>query len=429
MQRGVAWLIAGIVLWLGASPGIVRAGELRLGATSKVGYDSNVFSRSGEVDGGDIETAVIQFSGFGQVKDELERGSYMLRYQPTYFINSNSEADNTWNHQVNAEGQYNFSHRTQVRVANTFRFLEKITFSPTENPDPDLDDSNRRTISNEFSVGGSHLITKFTSLYANGSYMVNRYSQSTDEDNELLGGNAGIQHVLTRQLSVGMGGQASYRTFQPERNRLPFGFCQGRDGPGSRSLSYSGVFFVAYTFSETMTANAQGGPARIESDDHQCLFNPFVRGSGQYVKTENEQDTWFASGEFIKHFKNAKTSVRYRRSEGLGGVGTTTVNDTLSVRFDWTPARHWDLGAQASWIQRSQDTGSRRSSTDSMTWTASGSVARQIAKRTRVSFDLSYRKNEPDGQQGGAATASTGQDYDIIRAFVGIKYEFDPIRY
>ncbi len=78
MRREVAWLIGGVLLaaWL-AGPGVAEAGELTLGAQTRLGYDSNVFNRES---GQEVDSGVFTLTVFGDAEDELERGSYKVSY-------------------------------------------------------------------------------------------------------------------------------------------------------------------------------------------------------------------------------------------------------------------------------------------------------------------------------------------------------------
>ncbi len=419
MRRGVAWLLGA---WL-LSSGIAEAGEVTLGAETRVGYDSNVFNRSDD-SGGDVDSAVIMLRARGQVRDELERGEYLLRYVPTYFINVASEANNYMNHQANLSGTYHFSPRTQVTLADEFQFIEKIVFSPEDSPsgspppagDPDFDDQNRRTIRNSASVGGRHLLTPRWSVFSGGAYTIYRYSRSNEQDNELVTGNLGTSYALNQRTRIGAGGGMTYRTFEGTSVETATGvpLCFGEESPRPRSLSYSGYAFVGYELDDTTHFEAQAGPARIESDRYVCgqfFFppDPFFR------KIESNQTTWFASGVLSKRWQRVKASLRYRRSEGLGGASETTVNDTLVGRADWTPARFWHLGARGGWIQRDASLSSKTT-----TWTAALQLSRQFLRRLRGSVVVSYRNQYSNV---GA------RDFDTWRASVGLRYDLDPIRY
>jgi hypothetical protein len=412
--------------------GIAEAGDLKLGAETKVGYDSNVFSRDDDV----VDSAVFRLSAWGSVEDELEKGTYKLRYQPTFFINESSRAKNTWNHRASAEGVYHFSPRTSVRLVDEFAFLERVVFAPGDPaPDANINDSNRRTTRNSLSLHFNHMLTRRTSLFTSANYTIFRFNRSRDEDNDAVSGDAGLNYALTKTITLGGGGQLSYRSFDAEKNRSAF--CFGEDGPGSRTVSYSGFGFGSYQYDENMSVNLRIGPARIETTQFRCP------GLLQQFESEKvNQTTWFARGELVKRWKHVSSSLSYHRFEGFGGsVGSSTVNDTLLARVGWKLDRYWTLRLRGSWIRRVQDaarnpTTRAKLEIETTTWTIAGSVRRQLLKRLSASVDVSYRNQDLDNNYSNPLGVPPAflpppriGSYDGVLVFAGLRYELDPIRY
>jgi hypothetical protein len=414
-------------------PGVAGAGEATVGAKTKLGYDSNVFARG---DPDDIDSAVWSLEAWGQVKDELERGDYRVRYSPTYFVNTAKQADNTWNQTALAEGTWRFSPQTSVRVWDDFAYLEKIVFAPDDaDTDPNIDNGNKKTIRNTVASVASHAFTRRISGYAGGDYTIYRFSRSQDEDNDAFSGYSGLNYALTKQWRAGFGGQVSYRSFDSEQNNSAT-FCAGENGPGSRTFSYSGFVLAGYQFDENTTVEARAGPARIETTDWVC--------TGAVYESRNvNQTTWFAQGELLRKWtRYIDTSVRYNRSEGLGGVGTTTVNDVLTARLHWVPARFWDVNLRAGWIRRTQDAARNpttriKTTTDTTTWTVAGSVSRQVLRRLRAGVEASYRKQNASEDVSNPLNLPPTffpqnkdvSDFDVYRVFAFLTYELDPFRY
>lgn len=413
--------------------GASEAGEVNLGADSKVGYDSNVFN--GRPD--DVDSAEIMFKLRSAVHDELERGSYSASYSPAYFINTSKNANNTWNHRAEAGGELHFSPRTTASLNDTFQYLEKVTFSPSDpDTDPNVNDQARKRTINTTTLGFSHLLTQRLSFYANSDYTLYRYNREQDQDSDFVGGSTGMRYQLSRQISVGGGAQGSYRAFDSAENNGMF--CGGERGPGSHSVSYSGFASGAYQYDETTSVEVQAGPAWIDSTTFQCT----ALAAGSWEAQDTNQTTWFASGALLKRWQFIKTSVRYQRSEGVyGGNGLTSVNDQLTARLDWQPARFWDVELRLGWIRRAQD-GARNPTTqirqnpETTTWTAALQVQRQVAKRTSLFTDVSYRNQTQDrnidnplGLPEAFFPPSRGTSFDVWRVFFGISYTLDPIRY
>lgn len=418
-------------------PGIAGAGELNLGGEAKLGYDSNVFNR-GDVK---VDSGQLRLSAWGSVEDELERGSYRLRYSPTYFVNEDSRADNQWNHRASLGGVFRFSPRTSLQVYDEFVYVEKNVFLPDDlAAGSDIDDSNQKTVLNSVGLRGSHQLTRRLSAYAAADFTVYRFNRSQDQDSDRYSGYAGLNYALGPKLTVGGGGQASYWIFDAENNDNPASNpippCANENGPKARTLSYSGFLSASYLASEHTSIEVQGGPARIETQNWFCGQTPLPI----FLKQESEQFTWFAQAELLHRFSQfLSTSLRYRRSEGLGGVGSTTVNDTLIARASWKPIRYWNLELRGSWIGR-QAVGVRspvdrlKEESDTNTWTIAATVTRQILRRLRVGLDLSYRSQSEDrsfsNPDNVAVPVDQGiRDFDAYRIFGTVSYEFDPIRY
>ena len=430
MESDTAWrsAVAGWVLLVGMLvPRLVGAGELDLGARAGVGYDSNVFNRKPAVD-----SAVVQFEASGEARDELEFGTYRIRYEPSYTINTSKDAKNFWDNRAYAEGTYVFSPRTRLTLSDSFAVLEKIVYRPNDpapGPNSNIDDNNRRTTRNVLSLSGSHLLDPLTTLWADTDYSINRYDRSNDTDNDYLAGQGGVYRVLSPRLRLGAGGSLSYRSFDSSGQGTD---CQTNNvgtGPGSRTLAYSGFLTGAYQFDPTTSLELRAGPAWLETTTYVCAQSalpPF----NYYLRRTESQVTWFAEGTLAKDWRNVSAKLTYTRSEGLGGAGTSTVNDVLVGRVDWTPARFWDVGLRASWIQRTQQgvkqASGSQSSTDTTTWTVAGRVSRQILRHLRATLDASYR-TQNQNRQGASSLAE--RDFNAYRILVGIDYRYDPIRY
>jgi hypothetical protein len=436
MNRGVKWRSAGILVVLAVvGARTSEAGELNLSVQSKVGYDSNVFNGNPD----DVETAVIMFQPEGSVSDTLERGSYLVSYSPSYFINTSKNARNTWNHRVQVGGTYYFSPRTSLSLTDNFLFLEKMVYSPSD-PDDDanIDDSNRQTTTNAVDLSFNHLLTRRLSLFSNGRYKIYRYDRKRSEDSDNFGGSAGLRYMLNQQLSVGGGGQVSYWSFDSREPQSSV-VCGGESGPGSRTLSYSGFASANYQYDETTSFQMRAGPAWIDSKQFLCTgLLP-----SDFDRQDTDQTTWFAEASLHKRWQHVKGSLSYQRSEGTyGSAGQTSVNDSVTGRLDWQPARFWDLELRLGWIRRSQE-GARNTTTqvrqnpETNLFTAAFKVSRQIAKRTRVFADVSYRDQNQDVNLDNPLnlppaflpTTRDGDGFDTWRAFFGITYALDPIRY
>ena len=425
MRRGVAcWL--GILLLI---PGIAEAGEAKLGASSRLGYDSNVFNRHDAHD-----SAVWANSVWASVEDELERGSYLASYQPTFFWNE--AAKNTWNQRAIVSGSYLFTPHTVVTASNDFAYLEKLVLESEITPDPgdsNVVDSSRKTIRNTTNLSLNHHFTRRTSVYAVTDYTIYRFKRSEDEDSESITGFSGLNYVLSPTLTVGGGGQVSYRSLDAERNNTAF--CPGQNGPGSKTVSYSAFLSSAYQYDAETRAEVRAGPAWVDTADYVC-------DGIQFVRRNVDQTTWFAQAELIRQWsQHLNSSLRYRRSEGFGGVGTTTINDDLIARLDWKPARWWNVGLRAGWLRRTQDaarnpTTQVRSTNDTTVWTVAGTIGYQVLQRLRATVDVTYRNQDADtkvsnplGVPQAFIPASRGQSFEAVRVFAGIRYELDPIRY
>ncbi len=427
MRRVLAYWLA-CLIWV---PGIAAAGDVKLGAWSRLGYDSNVFNREDATG-----SAVWGNTVFLSAEDELERGSYKASYEPTFFWNE--AAKNTWNQRGVVEGTYLFSPRTSVHASNDFAYLEKLVLESEVTPDPtdsNIVDSSRKTIRNATNMSFNHSLTRRTSFYAVADYTIYRFQRSEDEDSDVISGYTGLNYALTQQLTVGGGGQYSYRTLDAESNRS--GDCGGLQGPGSRTRSYSGFLTVAYQYDEFTSGTVRAGPARVETVDYQCDVLQSV-----FVRRDVNQTTWFAQGELLRRWTpTLDTSLRYKRAEGFGGVGTTTINDDLIARLNWKPARFWNVSLRAGWLQRTQDAPRNpstqvKSTNDTTVWTIAGSVGYQLMRRLRATVDVSYRQQIADTSVSNPLNAppnliprSRGEDFEAVRAFAGIRYEFDPIRY
>jgi hypothetical protein len=401
------------------APRLVAAGEVDLGASLGAGYDSNVFNRrkSERVDSG-----VIQLEARGEAKDELEFGSYLVRYAPSYIINTASRANNLWNQRAYAEGTYVFSPRTRLTVAEDFSLLEQIVYGP-DNPPPDanVDDSNRRILTNTASLAGTHLLDPLTTLWGNTQYSINRYKRSNEDDNDYLAGQAGVYRAITPRLSLGGGGSVSYRSFDDPSEVAPV--CNSH-GPGSRTLAYSFFASGSYQIDPTAKLELRAGPAQLETTVFSC--DP---SKGIFRPVHQSQTTWFAEGSLGKRWQHVASSVRYSRSEGLGNAGSSTVNDSLVARVSWQFARLWDVGVRGSWIQRTQQ-GVRqfdggRSSTDTTTWIAAGALRHRVLERLSVFLNASYRTQKQDIKNESRLPSN----YDTYSIIVGLDYELDPIRY
>ena len=433
MYRGVAWSL-GLLLMI---PGIAGAGELRVGARTDVGYDSNVFSR-GEPQ--DIDSFVWRLNAWGEVEDELERGSYRVRYSPTFFFNADSSADNVWNHNALAEGELRFSPRTSLQATNQFQFLEKIIFQPDSDvpSNPNVDDGNRRTTRNQSRLTLTHAFTPRLSSYAGGEYEIFRFDRSQDEDNETLSGFAGMNYLLRPTWRVGFGGNVSYRAFDANQNAGAA--CAGEDGPGARSFSYSGFLSVAHQFDELTSIEFRAGPARVETTNFLCVSPTMPI----FSKQEVNQTTWFAQGQASRKWSQQfETQASYRRSQGLGGVGNTTINDQVFARMIWKPLRLWRFNVRAGWIRRTQKAARNpvtrvRVNNDTTTYTVAAGVSRQILRRLRAGLQASYRDQAVDRDVSNPlglppaflpADNSNVNDFDAWTVFAFLTYEFDPYRY
>lgn len=416
---------------------MAEAGELNLGAETDVGYDSNLFNRGSNNPAGEIDTASITLRVRGQVQDELERGEYKLSYSPAYTINTAREAKNTWNQAASFAGTYHFSPRTQLTFREDFAYLEKIVFSPDEPPpgappspaaDPDISDQNRRSIRNVVGLSGTHLLSPRWQAYGGGSFSIYRFSRSTDRQSDGISGYLGTSYRFTEQLNLGVGGSTSYRSFagtqtsdlQVLRGSPPVAgpFCFESRGPRSRTINYSAFGSFGYQFDETASISMKAGPARIESEFSQC-----APVTGLYQAGKGAQTTWFAEGELLKRWERVKSSLRYRRQQGLVSGATTTITDSAVARVDWEMARFWSFGVRGGWIRRSTANGSAAT-----TWTASARLSRRFLRRLRANVTLSYRLNEAAGNaQMSGGSLSSG--FDTWRVFAGVQYDFDPIRF
>ncbi len=409
---------------------------MKLGGELRAGYDSNVFNLDDEDDSG-----VIAVEAWTSAEDELEQGSYRVEYNPTFFYNEDSDADNFWNHRANFTGSYRPSPRTTVTLSDSFARLEKLTFIANQaTVDPNIDDENRRTTVNTVDLFASHMLTQRFSVYGAGQHTIYRFDRSQDEDNDYLQGTAGVNYALTPTLSVGGGGRYGYRSFDAQTNRALPGFppnlrpCNGTDGPGARTRSASGFVSARYQYDENTSAELQAGPARVETRNYVCPgFNT------SYTPQDVNQTTWFASGELLRKWKQVQASVRYNRFEGLGGVGNTTINDTLTARVRWQPARHWDVIVRGGWLRRVQNaarnpTTGVRVNTETTTWTLAGTIRRQLARRLSVSLDATYRNQDQDEKvsnpQGSPLVPGRFRgSFEAWRVFAGIRYELEPFRY
>lgn len=427
MRRGVAcW--TGVLLMI---PEIAVAGAARLGGEVKVGYDSNVLGG-----GGKRGSAQVQLRARGSVEDQLERGSYSLHYAPIYFINT-AGAANLWNHRAAAEGTYHFSPRTNLRVHDDFSYIEKNVYAPND-PDPNanVEDNTKKTILNTVGLTGSHLLTRRLSAYGGSEFTIYRFSRRQDEDNDLYGGFAGLNFALSPTITVGGGTQASYRIFEARKNDSTD--CSGENGPQGRSVSYAGYVSGSYRYSEDTGFSVRAGPARIETTNWFCNNQT---SPNHFVRQDTSQTTWFAQADASHRFARFLDGVlSYRRSQGLGGVGTTTVNDVVIGRANWQPARFWKLGLRASWIHRSQVSArdpvtQTKQTTNTDTYTVAGSVSRQVLRRLRVGVDASYRRQDKHSKFSNPSNSSqvpvdTGvRSFDDYAVFGTVIYEFDPIPY
>lgn len=428
MRRGVA-------CWLGVLclvPGIARAGEVTLGGEMRAGYDSNVFSRDGQAE---VDSGVIVLRGIGRVEDELERGSYSLWYRPSFFYNEAKQADNFWNQRATARGQYFFSPRTQVTVSEDFAWLEKIVFSPDEQQNPNFDDGVRRTTFNSLRLDGSHLLTKRLAFFGGSNYDIYRFNRKTDEDSDNIAGNAGLRYALSSQLTVGAGGRFSYRGFDPRVNNFrttnPLDppsdrICGGQDAPGTRTRTYSGFVLADYQFDENTSANLQAGPAFIENSQFVC--SDYATANGVWRREETNQTTWFAALELIRRWKRIDVSLGYTRQDGIGQGGTSSINDFLTGRVTWKIQRFWTANLAASWVRREQDNARNAAinKNETMLYSIVGRSSYQLAEHLRAFVELSYRDQTQRVRPSGIIDEN---NFDAVRAFAGIRYELDPLRY
>lgn len=415
------WAFSLMVTALVVAPWVVRAQQLDLSASAKLGYDSNVFSREDETDSG-----AFRFGGEAALSDTLERASYRVYYRPVLLVYSESQADEAMNHRASAVGDYLMTPRWSVGISNHFSHQERVRQPVDTQPGVSAPDGGGTLTTNELTLRSSYLITKRLSVRGDASRSFFRRTDRNRQDSDHFGGTTSFNYAITQHTNVGIGGNVGYRWFD-ERNSgslaPPLTSCNPAP-PGSRSLNYQGFASFSHEFDERTVFSFSGGPAQIDTTNYQCQLVPGSPFFFQNVKKADSNFTWFASANFSREWEKMTIDASYRRSEGLSGdQENSSINNYADLRLRWHPDRRWTIAARGAFTRRETE-GNNRVTQATDTWSGSVRVRRAIAERTSLSVDGSYIDQSSD-----SGLLQTSDSFNAFRIFFGIEYDFDPIRF
>ena len=387
------------------------AGELELDVTAEVGYDSNVFRTAREV----FSDVTYRFSPRMHVKGRELTLDYDVLYAPTFIGYLEYSDANQWNHRATLALSRPLGARTQLSVSDAFRrYVSNLVDDLGETGGDELNIGFSPRTTNDARLTLQHSLTKRVQVDTTLTQGLIRYDEGRYSDWDNISGFLRITRAMSSRDTLGLGSSVSHRSFEdreiPEGSGLPSSFRTS-----SRTQYFYAFLFLQHNFNDDFTIILQGGPTWINSR-RWSLSLPQSR--------ESESDfTWFAEAEIEKRWREATTSVSYRRNEdALAGSSRSALVDSVTLLGSWRPDAAWSMRLRGSWTRRTSRVPGFGVTDRSTVWSASFLVARRLTHRSSLQLLLLYRGQE----RGVTSTARAYMDYS---ARLGFRYDFSPIRF
>lgn len=161
--------------------------------------------------------------------------------------------------------------------------------------------------------------------------------------------------------------------------------------------------------------------------------------------------TIFAEAKLTQRWTpTLRSSLEYsRRDSTASAQGSGTVQDLVSFVTVWQPTERWDLSLRGTWLKRNSPTGvsqqvlgvdpsnpypfpmlngdlsyvEAKEAIDTERWSVFGRIARRMTRRTTMTLRLSY------ADQHTRRSDRNPNSFHNFMALVGVRYDFDPIRF
>lgn len=417
-----------------------------------------------------------------------------------------------------------------ARTENIDRSLDIEPVLLTEPPDPET--RSRRSTRNISTIELSHAFTPRWLGSMSASYQFRDFRTKDRSDRSAINGSAHLRYVLNARANVGLGVASSYDSFEAtqgvgrretrrgSRSRVYRGFVsllyqfapdltldmqvgpgwlETRTKPGP--LVFPVVPFSARNFDGFLPEQLDPpfpdnlplafpllnlGCQSVDGlqTEEGCFpgFTPILVDPTSNTRLKRNREggssnnssglQFFAQSRITKAFEWGEVSVGYNRSQGgSGGLGRSTINDTVLLSVDWQPTALWEVTGSFSWDQRESagrspldvsvvqpgtiwvaddgtgrfeftdpgagftpidvvlspsgngfaTVGSDSGAEDITSYLLRLSAERQMSERFSIFGNWNWRRQENDGSFSG-----TGEPADIFRLFLGFRYRFDP---
>jgi hypothetical protein len=389
----------------------IKPDEVELTLSGTAEYDDNIFNTPIDQDG---QARDWVFRVGPKIRLWRGRGdlTYDLQYETRWESFADQTAPSAFDHYVLARAGLQLGPRTTVGFTDRFistRSLNRSSFlvdptAPDAVPVTDVEVARRRIKRNVMALNAQHSLTPRLTGTGLVTFSVFQNDRSEFFDSGTLSGTGNLIYALSEKDRVGGGMGVTWQSFN------------GTDTQnGSDTFFYRWFASWIHVFDPSMTLSVSGGPVVIDSqtrgdrptqaavpafpfrntetsgirflDSTTCPTNDSgtpvagencglfpteitgttasaFRGASRIVELVDDGQefgsniTFFGSIEFVKNWKDWRTSFSYVRTDaGSSGVGQSTVLDALTAQLVWNPDRNWTvrLLAQATMRQAATD--------------------------------------------------------------------------
>ena len=420
-------------------PVAAGAVDVDFGAMVEGGYDSNIYrTRQFQVDDG-----LFRFTPSINIEVPTPRFTGSLFYAPTYEVFTTQSDANGLTHDVRNALNWTPDEKTGVSLINRFRALDVLNFDAPSvidggtTPIPDNDIRRERFYLFGSGLTIEHAISPRWNSATSVNFNLFESKERFRSDSKTISAFQSFQYGVTASDRVGGGGGFDIQLFDAVPGL-----------PASNSYVYQ--LFASYSrnFGERTILSIQAGPALIHTiqDSGSAASEP---GSEVPFAGSNEGSndmSWTIFGEVaLTHYwlPTLTSAISYnRRQSPANGQGASTVADSVLFQTNWQPSELWDLALRASYVHRESLTNLSRSNflvsedgsltffdvdvsraVDTDRWGVTLRAARRITRRISSSIRFSY------SDQRSTNTDRMPNDFGNFLAIVGVKYDFDRIRF
>ncbi len=382
--------------------------ELELSMGSGVEYQTNVFR---DKTNNNQDGANLRFTPSIGLHEAEQNYDYRLEYRSLVRVFTSQTDATGVSHFATGSFDYLFSPRASISFVDNFSSVENVDLNTQDTPDVDL--GRTRTTQNRATLTTGYAFSPRTS----GSWSAWTSFYDVDESNRSnnlqVGTTLSAQYSLTPRQQVGGGGSFTLQMFEATPS-LP------------EADTYISQLFGLwnYQIDEKTDFSFNAGPAL------------FVTEQTRAGRSATDSTFTFLGGLDLERrwTPHLTSALSYQRTQGTGqGTGGSTIRDSVVLGFNWQPATRWNFNLRGDWVQRTSSTDVARvglgrvsDDVDTQTWRVSTGATYDISKNLSASLNASYRIQD---NQGTTATfGRDAQDTDNFRAFLQVRYHFDPIR-